>query len=59
MDNWKTIESAPKTGEIVKVGWKLPEDDNMQEWFTMRWEENAENGMFPGVKGFWVTPCGI
>ncbi len=57
MTEWKDIETAPKDGRLIQIGWKYPEDDEMQEWFTMRWGAIARNGLFPGVTGMWVSPC--
>ena len=49
MTDWQTIESAPKDGTRVHVGWKSPEDERMQEWFLMQWGTIQKNGLFPGV----------
>ena len=55
---WKDIETAPKDGRLVRVGWKEAGDTDMQEWFTMRWGHIQQNGLFPGVVGMWVSPDG-
>lgn len=57
-DEWQTIESAPRDGTLIRVGWKEPEDAEMQEWFTMQWAHVQKNGLFPGVVGMWVEPTG-
>lgn len=56
MSEWQTIDSAPKDGRTLRISWFY--GDLLQEWFTMRWDENAENGLFPGVKGMWATMDG-
>jgi hypothetical protein len=58
MIDWQTIESAPKDGTIIEIGWKFPENERMQEWFTMQWGTIKKNGLFPGVVGMWVSPDG-
>lgn len=55
---WETIDSAPRDGSLIRVGWKLDGDDRMQEWYTMRWGHIQQNGLFPGVVGMWVSPDG-
>ncbi len=58
MIGWKEIKSAPKDGTLIRVGWKFPEDKDMQEHYVMRWGAIQRNGMFPGKVGMWVAPDG-
>ena len=58
MSEWQPIESAPRDGTLIRVGWKFPNDQEMQEWFTMRWGHIHRNGLFPGQVGMWVAPDG-
>ncbi|OAM75222.1 hypothetical protein A3840_14850 [Devosia elaeis] len=58
MEGWETINTAPKDGTLIRVGWKEPSDTRMQEWFTMRWGHIQRNGLFPENTGMWVTPDG-
>ena len=51
MDGWYDISTAPRDGTLIKIG-----ADG--EWFVMRWNPEAKNGIFPGVKGFWQVPDG-
>lgn len=55
---WQPIETAPKDGTIIQIGWKEPGDADMQEWFTMQWGDIQRNGLFPGKVGMWVAPDG-
>jgi hypothetical protein len=58
MSDWQTIDTAPRDGTLIRVGWKGPHDAEMQEWFTMRWGHIQQNGLFSGVVGMWVAPDG-
>ena len=58
MTVWKPIESAPKDGTVIQIGWKFEDDGDIQEWFTMRWGHIQKNGLFPGKVGVWVSPDG-
>ena len=53
---WQPIETAPKDGTLIRIGWKFPEDAEMQEWFVMRWGHIQKNGLFPNAVGMWVAP---
>lgn len=57
MDGWYGIDTAPRDGRLVRVGWA--EGSVMQEWFVMQWDPTGQNGLFaPGVSGMWVAPDG-
>ena len=56
MIDWQPIETAPKDGTLIRIGWKEPHHAEMQEWFTMRWGHIHQNGLFPGQVGMWVAP---
>lgn len=43
------IASAPRNGLTIIVG-----DYDCGE-FLMHWDPDAENGLFPGRRGFWVA----
>jgi hypothetical protein len=59
MRGWQPIETAPRDGTLVRVGWKEPGDAKMQEWFTMRWGHIQRNSIFsPDKVGMWVSPDG-
>jgi hypothetical protein len=59
MTDWQPIETAPRDGTLVCVGWKGPRDTEMQEWFTMQWGHIQKNDLFaPGQIGMWVMPDG-
>ncbi len=53
MSDWQEIDSAPKDGRPLRLSWF--EGGVLQEWFLMKWDANAENGLFPGIKGMWVA----
>lgn len=48
-DRRQPIETAPRNGLTIIVG----HDDCGQ--FAMHWEPQAQNGLFPGAQGFWVS----
>jgi hypothetical protein len=54
--SWQPIETAPKDGRPIRLTWM--EGDEPQEIWTMQWAHIQKNGLFPGVVGMWVTPCG-
>ncbi len=58
MSEWQPIETAPKDGTVIRVGWRSPGDTEMQEWFAMQWGHIQQNGLFPGKVGMWVAPGG-
>jgi hypothetical protein len=59
MSEWQLIETAPRDGTLIRVGWKFPNDTEMQEWFTMQWGHIQRNPIFaPDAVGMWVMPDG-
>lgn len=58
MSDWQDIETAPKDGTLIRIGWKDEGDERMQEWFMMRWGHIQKNGLFPDNTGMWVAPDG-
>lgn len=58
MSEWQPIDTAPKDGTLIRIGWKEPHHADMQEWFTMRWCHIQTNGFFPGMVGMWCAPDG-
>lgn len=58
MSDWQPIQTAPKDGTLIKIGWKEPHHTEMQEWFVMRWGHIHKNDLFPGQVGMWVAPDG-
>lgn len=52
MSEWKTIDTAPRTGELIQ----LVSDWDFDLVYDMRWDATMTNGLFPGVVGMWVTP---
>jgi hypothetical protein len=58
MTNWKPIETAPKDGRLIHVGWKFPEDKEMQEYYAMQWGHIQRNALFPDKVGMWVATDG-
>lgn len=53
MSEWQAIDTAPKDGRPLRISWF--DGGVLQEWFIMRWDKNAENGLFPGTVGMWVS----
>lgn len=47
--NRRPMDTAPRDGTTIIVG-----DEDCGE-FPMRWDSEMTNGLFPGVKGFWVV----
>ena len=56
MSDWRPIETAPKDGRVIRLTWM--ENGRPAEVWPLRWDAERENGLFPGVKGFWTTPDG-
>lgn len=56
MEGWRTIESAPKTGEMILL--TAIYDGEIFEIHPMQWMAVQRNALFPGVVGMWTAPNG-
>lgn len=57
VSEWRDIASAPKDGSTILIT-ALDEDGAPFEIHAMQWAHLQRNGLFPGVLGMWITPCG-
>lgn len=57
MSNWETIDKAPKDKTVIEIA-ALSEDGTVEDSAFMSWDPELVNGLYPGVKGFWVSPSG-
>jgi hypothetical protein len=55
-DGWHPIESAPKDGRTIWVGYM--EGGKVTQYAEMHWSDEQRNGLFPGAVGMWVCPGG-
>lgn len=54
--SWKPIETAPKDGRVIRLGFM--EDGAIAQTADMQWSHIQRNGLFPGQVGMWVCPGG-
>lgn len=55
--NWQPIDTAPKDGAAILLTW-IDDDGALGDCMVMQWGHIQRNGLFPGKRGMWVTPCG-
>lgn len=56
MDDWQSIDTAPKDGSVIELTWM--EHGEPQEIWPMQWGHIQRNGILPGVIGMWIVPDG-
>ncbi|RJF81671.1 hypothetical protein D3877_16240 [Azospirillum cavernae] len=49
------IHTAPRDSTVIELA-AFDSNGRPDMVIEMRWQADAENALFPGIVGFWVTP---